>query len=86
METFLVYLHYGAPIGALSTPGSAGRKNTWQMESGKSYSQVWVEINLASTGTQSAGDFFKNKALGMEPGFAKSGLGALEYFKLFNRC
>jgi hypothetical protein len=33
---------------------------------------------LASTGTQSAGDFFKNKALGMEPGFAKSGLGALK--------
>ena len=26
----------------------------------------------------SAADFFKNKALGMEPGFAKSGLGALE--------
>jgi hypothetical protein len=29
-------------------------------------------------GTQSAGEFFKNKALGMDPGFAKSGLGALE--------
>ena len=28
--------------------------------------------------TPSAGDFFKNKAAGMEPGFAKSGLGALE--------
>ena len=26
----------------------------------------------------SAADFFKNKAAGMEPGFAKSGLGALE--------
>ena len=34
--------------------------------------------SLASTGTQSAADFFKNKAAGMEPGFAKSGLGALE--------
>ena len=28
--------------------------------------------------TPSAGDFFKNKAMGMDPGFAKSGLGALE--------
>jgi hypothetical protein len=28
--------------------------------------------------TPSAGDFFKNKAAGMDPGFAKSGLGALE--------
>jgi hypothetical protein len=33
---------------------------------------------LASTGTQSAGEFFRDKALGMDPGFAKSGLGALE--------
>jgi uncharacterized membrane-anchored protein len=40
--------------------------------------KLWVEI-VASTGTQSAGDFLgKNKALGMAPGFAKSGLGALE--------
>jgi hypothetical protein len=29
-------------------------------------------------GTQSAGNFFKDKAIGMDPGFAKSGLGALE--------
>ena len=28
--------------------------------------------------TPSAGDFFKNKALGMDPGLTKSGLGALE--------
>jgi len=50
-------------IGALSAPGTAGYGT----------SDVMVE------GAQpSAADFFKNKAAGMEPGFAKSGLGALE--------
>ncbi len=63
-------------IGALSTPGSAGGRTIG--DTGKSYSQYMGGDSLASTGTQSAGDFFKNKALGMEPGFAKSGLGALE--------
>jgi hypothetical protein len=29
-------------------------------------------------GTPSAGEFFRDKAMGMDPGFAKSGLGALE--------
>jgi hypothetical protein len=66
-----------AATGALSTPGSAGGR-TLPDGSGGSYSQVMGGDKLASTGTQSAGDFFKNKALGMEPGFAKSGLGALE--------
>jgi hypothetical protein len=55
-----------AATGALSTPGSAG---TGVGPAGK-YG--------TTGGTQSAGDFFKNKALGMDPGFAKSGLGALE--------
>ena len=50
-------------IGALSAPGSAGYGT----------SDVMVE-----GATPSAADFFKNKAAGMEPGFAKSGLGALE--------
>ena len=63
-------------IGALSAPGSAGGRTIG--DTGKSYSQYMGGDSLASTGTQSAGDFFKNKALGMEPGFAKSGLGALE--------
>jgi hypothetical protein len=66
-----------AATGALSTPGSAGGR-TLPDGSGGSYSQVMGGDRLASTGTQSAGDFFKNKALGMDPGFAKSGLGALE--------
>jgi hypothetical protein len=65
-----------AATGALSTPGSAGGRTIG--DTGKSYSQYMGGDSLASTGTQSAGDFFKNKALGMEPGFAKSGLGALE--------
>jgi hypothetical protein len=66
-----------AATGALSTPGSAGGR-TLPDGSGGSYSQVMGGDKLASTGTQSAEDFFKNKALGMDPGFAKSGLGALE--------
>jgi hypothetical protein len=66
-----------AATGALSTPGSAGGR-TLPDGSGGSYSQVMGGDKLASTGTQSAGDFFKNKALGMDPGFAKSGLGALK--------
>ena len=66
-----------AATGALSTPGSAGGR-TLPDGSGGSYSQVMGGDKLASTGTQSAGDFFKNKALGMEPGLTKSGLGALE--------
>ena len=50
-------------IGALSAPGTAGYGT----------SDVMVE------GAQpSAAEFFKTKAAGMEPGFAKSGLGALE--------
>jgi hypothetical protein len=66
-----------AATGALSTPGSAGGR-TLPDGSGGSYSQVMGGDKLASTGTQSAGDFFRDKALGMDPGFAKSGLGALE--------
>ena len=50
-------------IGALSAPGSAGYGT----------SDVMVE-----GATPSAADFFKNKAAGMDAGFAKSGLGALE--------
>ncbi len=51
-------------IGALSTPGG-------------------TDFSMSAPGegpmtTPSAADFFKNKAAGMEPGFAKSGLGALE--------
>ena len=65
-----------AATGALSTPGSAGGRTIG--DTGKSYSQYMGGDSLASTGTQSAGDFFKNKALGMEPGLTKSGLGALE--------
>ena len=65
-----------AATGALSTPGSAGGRTIG--DTGKSYSQYMGGDSLASTGTQSAGDFFKNKAAGMDPGFAKSGLGALE--------
>jgi hypothetical protein len=65
-----------AATGALSTPGSAGGRTIG--DTGKSYSQYMGGDSLASTGTQSAADFFKNKAAGMEPGFAKSGLGALE--------
>jgi hypothetical protein len=41
-----------------------------------SYSQYMGGI-VARTGTPSAGEFFRDKALGMDPGFAKSGLGAL---------
>jgi hypothetical protein len=66
-----------AATGALSTPGSAGGR-TLPDGTGGSYSQVMGGDTLASTGTQSAGDFFRDKALGMDPGFAKSGLGALE--------
>jgi hypothetical protein len=66
-----------AATGALSTPGSAGGR-TLPDGSGGSYSQVMGGDKLASTGTQSAGDFFRDKAAGMDPGFAKSGLGALE--------
>ena len=50
-------------IGALSAPGSAGYGT----------SDVMVE-----GATPSAADFFKNKAAGMDAGFTKSGLGALE--------
>jgi hypothetical protein len=66
-----------AATGALSTPGSAGGRTLPDGSGPGSYSQVMGGDKLASTGTQSAGDFFKNKALGMDPGFAKSGLGAL---------
>lgn len=65
-----------AATGALSTPGSAGGRTIG--DTGKSYSQYMGGDSLASTGTQSAGDFFKNKAAGMDSGLTKSGLGALE--------
>ena len=52
-----------AATGALSTPGSAGGRTIG--DTGKSYSQYMGGDSLASTGTQSAGDFFKNKALGL---------------------
>jgi hypothetical protein len=55
-----------AATGALSTPGSAG---TGVGPAGK-YG--------TTGGTPSAGEFFRDKAMGMDPGFAKSGLGALE--------
>jgi hypothetical protein len=55
-----------AGTGALSAPGTPG-------------TGVGPAGQYGTTGgTPSAGDFFKNKALGMDPGFAKSGLGALE--------
>ena len=54
-----------AGTGALSAPGTPG-------------TGVGPAGQYGTTGgTPSAGDFFKNKALGMDPGFAKSGLGAL---------
>jgi hypothetical protein len=52
-------------IGALSAPGS--QIKTMHPTEG-----------VITSGQPSAADFFKNKAAGMEPGFAKSGLGALE--------
>ncbi len=53
-------------IGALSAPGTEGR---FMGPESKGY---------MTPGEGGAADFFKNKAAGMEPGFAKSGLGALE--------
>ena len=53
-------------IGALSAPGTEGR---FMGPESKGY---------MTPEKGGAADFFKNKAAGMEPGFAKSGLGALE--------
>ena len=58
-----------AATGALSTPGSAATTGP----AGPPGSEL-----ITTPGQSSAADFFKNKASGMEPGFAKSGLGALE--------
>lgn len=58
-----------AATGALSTPGSAATTGP----AGPPGSEL-----ITTPGQSSAADFFKNKAAGMEPGFAKSGLGALE--------
>jgi hypothetical protein len=55
-----------AGTGALSAPGTPGTGV-------RTCRRIW---NYRTT--PSAGDFFKNKAIGMDPGFAKSGLGALE--------
>jgi len=54
-----------AATGALSTP----RTTTTMSPKGQ---------DLFKVEQGGAADFFKNKAAGMEPGFAKSGLGALE--------
>jgi len=59
-------------IGALSAPGSAGGRTIG--DSGASYSQVMGGDQLASTGTQSAGDILRSKAAGMDSGITKSGL------------
>jgi len=59
-----------AATGALSTPGSQGKAIGVDKFDNTIYAR--------GTGTPSAADFFKDKAAGMEPGFAKSGLGALE--------
>ena len=47
-------------IGALSAPGSAGGRTIG--DSGASYSQVMGGDQIASTGTQSAGDILRTKA------------------------
>jgi hypothetical protein len=53
-------------IGALSAPGTPGKA-------------VGPAGKYGTTGgTPSAADYFSGKAAGMDPGFAKSGLGALE--------
>jgi len=54
-----------AATGALSTPGS--QIKTMHPTEG-----------VITSGQPSAADFFRDKAAGMKPGFAKSGLGALE--------
>ena len=55
-----------AGTGALSAPGTQG-------------TGVGPAGQYGTTGgTPSAGEFFRDKAMGMDPGFAKSGLGALE--------
>jgi hypothetical protein len=55
-----------AGTGALSAPGTPG-------------TGVGPAGQYGTTGgTPSAGEFFRDKAMGMDPGFAKSGLGALE--------
>jgi hypothetical protein len=55
-----------AGTGALSAPGTRG-------------TGVGPAGQYGTTGgTPSAGEFFRDKAMGMDPGFAKSGLGALE--------
>jgi hypothetical protein len=55
-----------AATGALSAPGTPG-------------TGVGPAGQYGTTGgTPSAGEFFRDKAMGMDPGFAKSGLGALE--------
>jgi hypothetical protein len=54
-----------AGTGALSAPGTRG-------------TGVGPAGQYGTTGgTPSAGEFFRDKAMGMDPGFAKSGLGAL---------
>ena len=55
-------------IGALSAPGGGADPLNPVNEFG----------TKGVVSQPSAADFFKNKAAGMEPGFAKSGLGALE--------
>ena len=59
-----------AATGALSTPGSQGKAIGVDKFDNTIYAR--------GTGTPSAADYFSGKAAGMEPGFAKSGLGALE--------
>ncbi len=54
-------------IGALSAPGTPG------VEAGGPGNMYG-----GTPGTPSAADYFSGKAAGMDPGFAKSGLGALE--------
>jgi len=58
-----------AATGALSTPGTAATTGP----AGPPGSEL-----ITTPGQPSAADFFSGKAAGMEPGFAKSGLGALE--------
>ena len=57
-----------AATGALAAPGSGANAANPVNEFG----------TKGVVGQPSAADFFRNKAAGMEPGFAKSGLGALE--------
>jgi hypothetical protein len=57
-------------IGALSAPGTSGTTGVDKFGS--------IEVPYSTPGTPSAADYFSGKAAGMEPGFAKSGLGALE--------